>query len=82
MNKPPQPKRLNAGQREIIEILNGSEFEYGDTIVLIDGLKLIECGLVYEYINQSNFDRIMEAYKMDEYGTTDSNEILKIEGLI
>ena len=67
-------------QKELIEVLNGEELAYKDVIVLVEGENLILNGKVYGKITKKNYRAISDAWKMQEYGTTDLKEIMTIEG--
>jgi len=73
---------LNKNQQEFIEAIQGSEILFEDIgCVGIEGNNLIKGGIVILKIDSAKtYKRFIDAYNMDEYGTTDFKVIMKMEG--
>jgi len=72
---------MKINDKELIEEMNHSEFFFRDYgTVQIDGFSLIRGGEVVEKITSKNIDEVRDAINMTEYGTTDMNEIMRMEG--
>jgi len=72
---------MNKNQKEFIEQLNGSELMFEDVgCVGIEGNKLIKGSKTILTITSKTYKRVVDAYNLDEYGTTDFDSIMKMEG--
>ena len=71
---------MNKGQKELIELLNGEEFVFNGEVVGVEGFNLISAGRVFEAITSKNYKAVVDAFHMQEYGTTDFKQIMAMEG--
>ena len=75
---------MNKQQKEFLQTLNDTEIllcPYGAVGIVAknDKYGFVYCGDFHK-IDNSNYELIKDAYYMTEYGTTDFNKILKMEG--
>jgi len=71
---------MDKQQKELLKSLNGQEIllcPYG--AVGIKGNTFVHGGIAHK-IDSSNFEEISDAHLMTEYGTTDFDAIMRMEG--
>ena len=72
---------MNKYDKEFLKELNGQEIYYKDIgIVMIKDFTLIRHGEVIEKITSKNIRDVIDGYHMTEYGTTNIQMIMEMEG--
>lgn len=76
-------KKLNKTFRELLKALNGQEIRSMtyENVVGVKGNEVIDAGVVVDKLDtDAKVKKLWDEYIYDEYGTSDTKEIARMEG--